>query len=93
METIAIILMLIGVVVPLVGLVMLVISLIKKKAKKKPLIILLAGILCFIIGGIIMPTEPTVEPEVQNPTANESGSISKLIKNAVLQYPASNEIF
>lgn len=92
METIATILMLVGVVAPLVGLVMFVISLIKKKAKKKPLIILLAGILCFIIGGIMMPSE-TPEPEVQNPTANETSSIDKIIKNGVLQYPASNEVF
>ena len=92
METIATILMLVGVVAPLVGLVMFVISLIKKKAKKKPLIILLAGILCFIIGGIMMPSE-TPEPEVQNPTTNETNSIDKIIKNGVLQYPASNEDF
>ncbi len=93
MEIIATILMLVGVIAPLVGLVMLVTSLIKKRTKKKPLIILLAGILCFIIGGIMMPTEPATEPEVQNPTANESISIAKIIKNAVLQYPASNENF
>ena len=92
METIATILMLVGVLAPLVGLIMLVVSIIKKKAKKKPLVILLAGILCFIVGGIMMPSE-TTEPEVQNPTANESTSISKIIKNATLQYPASNENF
>lgn len=92
METIATILMLVGVIAPLVGLIMLVVSIIKKKAKKKPLVILLAGILCFIVGGIMMPSE-TTEPEVQNPTANESTSISKIIKNATLQYPASNENF
>ena len=92
MEAIATILMLVGVLAPLVGLVMLVISLIKKKAKKKPLIILLAGILCFVIGGIMMPSE-TADPQVQNPTTNVDNSISAIIKNATLQYPASNENF
>lgn len=90
MDNFATILMLLGLLIPLVAIIMLIISSVKRKPKKKSLIVLLIGILCFVIGVIIMPTE---DPAVEEPPVNESISIGSIIKKGVLQYPASDDMF
>ena len=94
MDSLATIIMVLGVIALPVGIIMLIISLVKKKAKKVPLIILAAGVVLFIVGGIMMPSEPAANanPEVTTAVA-ETNSAAAAIKNGVLQYPSSNENF
>lgn len=89
METLSTILMAVGAIALPVAIIMLIISLVKKKSKKTPLIVFAVGIVLFILGGILTPSEPVAEedPQVtQNP-------VVQAIEKGVLQYPSSNENF
>ena len=89
MDTISTIAMALGALALPVAIVMFIISLIKKKSKKTPLIIFAVGIVLFIVGGRMTPSEPTTEEEPQV-TLNP---IVQTIEKGVLQYPASNDDF
>lgn len=89
MDTLSTILMAVGVIALPVAIIMLIISLIKKKSKKTSLIVFAVGIVMFILGGVLTPSEPVAKEEPQV-TQN---SVVQAIEKGVLQYPSSNENF
>lgn len=90
MDSIATIVMALGTLAFLAAIVMFIISLIKKKSKKIPLLVLLAGVVLFVVGGMMMPSEPA--DVVEEPQVTEN-PVVHAIEKGVLQYPSSNDNF